>query len=121
MEKESFFVEIKDQLQAYVEDRLLLLRLQATEKAATISAALFISIIVAFIGLALFLIITFIAGYCLSKAVNSYPGGFGILGGMYLLCIFLLVYIHKKYLAKAIVDKVVKFSMQPKETFTNEV
>ena len=121
MEKEGFFVQIKDILEEYVDDRLLLLRLQATEKIAKASAAAFIAIAVIFISLVLFMIISFIAGYFLSKAVDSYPGGFGILAGIYILLIFLLLYLHKKYTAKIVSDKVVKFSFETKETFSHEV
>ena len=121
MEKESFFVEVKDMLEEYAEERLLLLKLQATEKAAKVSSALFVTVIVGFISLVLFMIISGIAGYYLSLAVNSLPGGFGILGGIYLLLILVLIFVHKKYTSKIIADKVVKFSLDSKDTFTHEV
>jgi len=121
MEKEGFFVEIKDMLEEYVEDRLLLIKMQATEKAAKVSAGAFIGILVGIISLLLLMIITFIAGYYLSQLVNSYPGGFAILGGIYLLIIFLLLFMHKRYTAKIVSDKVVKFSFDTKETFKNEI
>jgi vacuolar-type H+-ATPase subunit I/STV1 len=121
MEKEGFFVEVKDLVQEYVDDRLMLFKLQATEKAAKVSAVLFISIAVGFLSLILFMILTFIAGYYLSIAVDSFPGGFGILAGVYILIILLLVYLHKKFLSKKISDTVVKFSFDTKESFKNEV
>jgi uncharacterized membrane protein YoaK (UPF0700 family) len=67
------------------------------------------------------MIVSFIAGYYLSQLVDSYPGGFAILGVVYLLIIFLLLFIHKKYTAKIVSDKVVKFSFDNKETFKNEI
>ena len=121
MEKEGFFVQIKDILEEYVDDRLLLLRLQATEKAAKASAIAFIALAVTFISLIVFMIISFIAGYLLSKAVDSYPGGFGILAGIYILLIFLLLFVHKKYTAKMVTDKVIQFSLENKETISHEV
>ena len=121
MEKESFFVEIKDMLEEYAEDRLLLLKLQATEKAAKVSSTLFITLLVGFFSLIIFMIISFIAGYYLSLAVNSYPGGFAILGGIYILLVFLLLYIHKKFMAQVIADKVVQFSLDSQDTFSHEV
>jgi len=120
MEK-SFFADIKEQLEEYVEDRLLLLKLQATEKAAKASSVVVVIIAVLFLSLLVCMVITFIAGYYLSAAVGSYGGGFGILAGIYVLLIFLLVYIHKRYTGKMISDKVVKFSFENKETFTHEV
>ncbi len=121
MEKDGFFVQMKELLQEYVEDRLLLVRLQLTEKAAKVSSAVFISVAVGFVGLVLFMIISFIAGYYLSVLVNSYPGGFAILGGIYLLLIILLLVLHKKYTAKIVADSVVKFSLSSPETFNNEI
>lgn len=121
MEKDGFFVQVKDMVEEYVDDRLLLLKLQATEKAAKASSKLFLGVVITFISLVLFMIISFIAGYYLSQAVNSYPGGFGILAAIYVLLIFLLTYLHKKYTGKIIVDSIIKFSFDTKETWSNEV
>lgn len=121
MEKEGFFVETKEMVEEYVEDRLLLLKLQTTEKAAKASSFIFIALAVAFICLILFMIISFIIGYLLSQALNSYPAGFGILAVIYVLVIFLLLYLNKKFIAKKIADTVVKFSFDNKETFRNEI
>lgn len=117
MEKEGFFVETKEMVEEYVEDRLLLLKLQTTEKAAKVTSFIFIALAVAFVSLILFMILSFIAGYYLSQAVNSYPGGFGILAGIYILLILLLLYFNKKFIAKKIADIVVRFSFDNKQTF----
>jgi DMSO/TMAO reductase YedYZ heme-binding membrane subunit len=121
MQKEGFFVETKEMLEEYVEDRLLLLKLQTTEKAAKASSFIFIALAVTFICLILFMIISFIVGYALSQALGSYPAGFGILAGIYILLIFLLLYLNKRFISKKIADTVVKFSFDAKETFRNEV
>ena len=110
MEKEGFFVETKEMIEEYVEDRLLLLRMQTMEKVAKASSFIFIALAVSFICLILIMIISFIIGYSLSQAVGSYQAGFGILGGIYILLIFLLLYVNKKFIAKKIADAVVKFS-----------
>jgi DMSO/TMAO reductase YedYZ heme-binding membrane subunit len=112
MEKEGFFVETKEMIEEYVEDRILLLRLQLTEKAAKLTPFIFIALVVCFLLLILMLIITFIAGYYLSKAVNSYPAGFGILAAFYVLLIIVALYMHKKYFGKYLADKVVKLSFE---------
>lgn len=97
-----------------MEDRLLLVRLQVTEKAAEVSSMLFLWLGLMFMALLVFMIFSFVAGYYLSQAVGSYPGGFAILGAFYLLVMLLLVYLHKNYLSKKIADGVVKFSMKNK-------
>ena len=116
MEKEGFFVETKEMIEEYVEDRMLLLRLQLTEKAAKLTPFIFIAIVVCFLLLILVMIISFIAGYYLSKALNSYAAGFGILAGLYVLLIALALYMHKKIFSKYIADKVVKLSFQKNES-----
>ena len=121
MEKEGFFVQMKELMQEYVEDRLLLVKLQLTEKVAKASSMLFITLAVGFLSLLLFMIVSFIAGYLLSQAVDSYPVGFGILAAIYVVLIVLLLWVHKKYMAKIVADNVVKFSLQSKETFKNEI
>lgn len=117
MEKEGFFVETKEMIEEYVEDRLLMLRLQTTEKAAKASSFIFIALAVSFICLIVIMIISFIIGYSLSQAVGSYQAGFGILAAIYILLIFLLLYLNKKFIAKKIADTVIKFSFGNKETF----
>ncbi len=107
MEK-GFFVETKEMVEEYVEDHMLLLRLQLSEKAAKASSALFIGVVICFFLLILFMIISFIAGYYLSMAVGSYGGGFGILAGVYILLIFILIYMHRSYFSKYITNKVVQ-------------
>lgn len=121
MEKENFFVEMKDMIEEYAEDRIMLMKLQATEKVARISSSLFLGIMVGALSMVVFLIISFIAGYYLSMAVHSYPGGFAILGGIYILLILLVVYLHKKYMGKIVADKVVKFSFDNHENFSHAV
>lgn len=121
MKKEGFFVETKEMVEEYVEDRLLLLKLQTTEKAAKASSFIFIALAVSFLSLILLMVVTFIAGYYLSQLINSYAGGFGIVAGIYILLILLLLYFNKKFIAKKIADTVVKFSFDNKETFKNEI
>lgn len=117
MQQEGFFVETKEMVEQYVEDRLLLLKLQTTEKAAKASSFVFIALAVSFISLILIMIISFIIGFYLSQALGSYPAGFGILAAFYILLIFLLLYLNKRFIAKKIADTIVKFSFENKETF----
>lgn len=121
MEKEGFFVETKQMIEEYVEDRMLLLKLQLTEKAAKLSSVLFIAIIVGCMLLILFMMLSFVAGYYLSQAVGSYWGGFGILAAFYLIVIIILLYMHKTFLSKYIIDTVVKNSFNVKKTSENGV
>ncbi len=121
MEKEGFFVETKEMIEEYVDDRLLLVKLQLTEKAAKLSSMVFIAATVGFLLLILFMIVTFIAGFYLSQAVGSYWGGFGILALFYIVVIFTLLYMHKTFLSKYIIDKVIKNTFNVPKTTGNGV
>ena len=121
MEKEGCFVETKEMIEEYVEDRILLLKLQLTEKTAKLSSALFIALAVGFLVLILVMIVSFVAGYYLSQAVGSYWGGFGILAAFYIILILLLLYAHKRFLSSYIIDRVVKNSFEVKKTSENGV
>lgn len=121
MEKNGFFVQVKEMVEDYVDDRILLLKLQTIEKVAKMSSTLFLGAVIAFLSLILFMIISFIAGYYLSQAVNSYPGGFAILAAIYVVLILVFLYLHKKVTGKMIIDSVIKFSFDTKEKWTDEV
>lgn len=110
MEKDSFFIEVKEMVEEYAEDRIMLLKLQATEKVAKLSSSLFLGVVVGALALVVFLIISFIAGYYLSLLMHSYPAGFAILGCIYVVLMIVIILIHKKYTGKLVADKVVKFS-----------
>lgn len=115
METQNFFVEVKDLVEEYVDDRILLFKLQATEKAAKASSNAFLLIAAGSLCFILLMIVSFIAGYYLSQKTGSFIIGFGILAGIYFLLIILLIFVHKKYTGKIIADKVVQFSFENKE------
>ena len=107
-EKTTYFEEIQQLASKYVEDRLLLIKLQAAEKAARLSSSIIKAVILAVISFFILLIISFLAGYYLSVATGSYLYGFGILACIYLALFFLVIYTHKKYFNKYITDKVIE-------------
>ncbi len=55
----------------------------------------------------------------LKRAVGSYWGGFGILALFYIAVIFIMLYMHRSFLSKYIIDKVVKNSFNVKKTSEN--
>lgn len=107
-ERKNFFEETRELAAKYVDDRLLLIKLQAAEKAASFSSILFKAIA---IGVILFFIISitsFLFGYYLSIWLGSFFYGFGILLLIYIIMLLVILYVHKKYLHKLITDKMVE-------------
>jgi uncharacterized membrane protein YqjE len=115
IEKKNFFEETRDLATKYVDDRLLLIKLQAAEKAATFSSMLFKGIAVGILLFFILSIISFLVGYYLSIWTGSFLIGFGILAVIYILLLVGLLIAHKKYLHKKIVDKVIELSFRETE------
>ena len=107
-ERKNFFEETKELATKYVDDRLLLIKLQAAEKAATLSSLVFKFAVVGVICFFILAIISFLIGYYLSLWLCSYLFGFGILSALYLLILWWILYAHKKYLHQKITDKIVE-------------
>ena len=115
MEKQNFFTDFKDLAEEYFDDRILLYKLQLTEKAAKLSSVGFLMILIGFFGLIIFMILSFIGGYLLSSAVGSLIGGFAILAGIYMLFIVVLIIVHKKYTKKKVIDRIIQFSFEQED------
>ena len=114
-DKQTFFEETRNLVEGYVEDRILLFKLQTGEKAAKLVSSFYIMF---FIGLLLFiilLILTVIAGYFLAFLTNNFIIGFGIVAVIYVILIFIVYSMHKKFLGKRVMDSVIKLLFENKD------
>jgi pilus assembly protein TadC len=107
-ENPGFFAEVKDVTEKYIQDRLLLLKLEASEKVAGITSRVYIVLPLAFLLFFILALVTFLAGYYLSVWLGGYWIGFGIMLIIYVLAFFLIINLHKKRLKKFVADKVVE-------------
>jgi uncharacterized membrane protein YdjX (TVP38/TMEM64 family) len=106
-QKDDFFTESRKELEQYVQDRMLLLKLQATEKTAKLIAMLFSGLLVSLLGLFLLLFLSIMAGYYFETLTGSLYAGFGIVAAFYLL-LLVLVIVTRKWYAKKIIDSVIR-------------
>jgi len=104
--KEDFFTESRKELEQYVQDRMLLLKLQATEKTARLIAMLFSGLLVSLLSLFLLLFLSIMAGYYFATLTGSMYAGFGLVAAFYLL-LLILVIVTRKWYAKKIIDAVI--------------
>ena len=114
-EGNHFFSETKEQLEQYVQDRILLLKLQISEKTARMVAVLFTLLT---IGLLLFFVTLFLsmmAGFYFASLTGSFFTGFGIVAAFYLLTLILLI-VSRKWIQKKIMDKVITAFYAKNET-----
>ena len=102
----NYFTETRIALEQYVKDRILLLKLQASEKIARLVALLFTGFLMALLGFFVVLFLSMMAGFYLEAVTGSFFAGFGIIAGFYGL-LFLLLYFNRQSFSRMIIDKVI--------------
>lgn len=103
----DFFADSGKKLEQYVRDRIWLVQLQASEKAARLIAILFSLFLT---GLLVFFIIVFLsimAGYYFAGITGSLYAGFGIVGAWYVLLLVILILV-RKWFEKKIINIVIR-------------
>jgi uncharacterized membrane protein YdjX (TVP38/TMEM64 family) len=109
MEKEAdFFVESKRKIEEYVQDRILLLKLEMVEKTSKLVSMLFIGLLLTVLSFFILLFLSFMAGYYFAALTGSLYLGFGIVCGFYLLLLVFIILAGKKLLHKYITNTVIE-------------
>jgi hypothetical protein len=102
MEKNRFFTESRKELEQYLLDRLLLMKLQGTGRLARLVAVLFSVLVMAILAALIILFLSIMAGYYFADLTGSLYKGFGLVAGFYVLALVLLVMVRRKYEKKII-------------------
>ncbi len=89
--KEQFFAETKKEVQEYLEDKILLFRLQTVQKLSKLAAALFSAVLIAVLVFFIILFLSIMAGYYFSSLTHSYFLGFGIVTFIYVILLFVVL------------------------------
>ena len=119
-EKQTFFEETRNLVEGYVEDRILLFKLQTGEKIAKMVSSLYIMFIIGLLLFVILLILTVIAGYFLAFLTDNFIVGFGIVAVIYVILIFIVYSMHKKFLGRRVMNSVIKLIFENKDE-TNAV
>ncbi len=114
-EKETFFEEARHLVEDYMEDRILLLRLQAGEQVAKLVSSLYIMFAIGLLLFIILLILTVIAGYFLSALTGNFAVGFGIVIIIYVVAIFVLYFMHRSFLGKYVTNAIIKLMFDKKD------
>jgi hypothetical protein len=115
-ERKNFFEETRELATKYIDDRILLIKLQAAEKAAKFSSMLFKAVVVGIIFFFILSLISFLIGYYLSQWTGSFFYGFGILIVVYIVILWVILSAHKRYLHKKIVDKTIELFFKTEDS-----
>lgn len=106
MEKNRFFTESRKELEQYLLDRLLLMKLQGTGRLAKLVAVLFTILVMAILTVLVVLFLSIMAGYYFADLTGSLYKGFGLVAGFYVLVLVLLVLARRKY-EKRIINMII--------------
>jgi Putative Actinobacterial Holin-X, holin superfamily III len=104
----GLFSGIKAELEANIDARISLLKLEATEKIARLTGVISVVIVAGVCFLFMLLSISLMAGFYFSRLLNSDFYGFAIVAGFFFLTFIITVVMGRKKLATFIADKMVE-------------
>ena len=107
-EEANYFKDTKDKLKQYLQRRVLLLRLQATEEVSKIASVLITIIVITLVALFLVIFASITAGYWLADLTGSLTAGFGIVAIFYLVVFFFAIFFLKKILQNFFINKFIR-------------
>lgn len=107
-EEEHYFQETKHKIEEYIDKRMLLMRLQVTDKASHIASSLITAVILTVIALFVLMFASFAAGYWLAGVTGSLVKGFGIVALFYVFVFLCVMFILRKNLRNFLIDKFIK-------------
>ena len=106
-EEQDFFKDTKQKLQQYIQQRILLLRLEATEKVSRIASTIITSVLIVVVGLFLLVFASITAGFWLASITGSLIAGFGIVALFYLVVFLFIIIFLKKMLQNLFINKLI--------------
>lgn len=109
MEKEEpFFSESKKQVQQYIQDRILLIKLQAVEKTSQLAGKLFSVLIIGMLAFFILLFISIMAGYLFAEITGSLYVGFGIVSVVYIVLLVIMLKFRKTWIEKKVINEIIE-------------
>jgi hypothetical protein len=107
-EEQDFFKDTKQKLQQYIQQRILLLRLQATDKVSRIASTIITSVLIIVVGLFLLVFASITAGLWLASITGSLIAGFGIVALFYFVVFLFIIIFLKKMLQNLFINKLIR-------------
>jgi len=104
-EEVNYFKDTKDKVKQHLQQRIMLLRLQATEKISTVASTIITVVVVALIAVFLLIFISITAGYWLADVTGSLTAGFGIVALFYLVVFLFVAFFLRKILQNFFINK----------------
>lgn len=121
--KKDFFEETYGVFTEYVDDRMLLLKIQAAEKSGKLISAIIKMAVVALFIFFILLFVSIMSGYYFAELTGSMFYGFSIVAAIYIFLLLIFLLINQQFLSKRIMNTVIRifFERSAVETdLTNE-
>lgn len=109
-----YFEDLERRLRKYVSDRVELVKLEATDKAANLVAVAVIALVLAALFFFVLLFLSFMGGYYFSELTGSFFYGFGIITAFYVVLLTLLILFREKYIKPFLVNMLVRILLDKK-------
>ncbi len=104
-QEENYFQDTRSKLKQYVYKRILLLRLQAIEKASKLASAIITITVVVIVALFVLIFLSITAAYWLASLTGSIILGFGIVALFYLIAFVFVALFLRKMLQDFFINK----------------
>jgi len=106
-QEENFFKESRNRIEKYIQDRVLLFKMETVEKSSNVIAVLCASLAIAILSFFIVLFLSIMAAYFFAEITNSIYIGFGIVSAFYLIVLIVII-VKRKIVEKKIRNVIVK-------------
>lgn len=102
--EDNFFSESKDKLEGYINDRIMLIKLQAVEKTSRLAGVFFTIIILGLMAVFILLFLSLTLAAFLATILGSLYWGYGIVALFYIILAIVVVALRKKVIEKSMTN-----------------
>ena len=102
-----YFSESKKEIESYLENRALLIKMQSINTSSRLIAKLVVGMVLGLLGFCLVFFLSIMAGYFFADLTGSLYIGYGIVVFVYLL-FFLLVYWNRKKIGNVVSNSIIQ-------------
>ncbi|ULQ56511.1 phage holin family protein [Flavihumibacter rivuli] len=122
-EQQDYFSSLEGKFGEYLQNRLLLMKMQAAEKSSRLAGILVALLVLLLVGFFVLIFISIMAGYLFAELTGSLFYGFGIITAIYILLFILVLVFRKKYIEPLVTNTVIRVLFEKdedEETQNNE-
>ncbi len=110
--EDTFFSESKDKLEGYINDRIMLIKLQAVEKTSRLAGVFFTIIILGLMALFVLLFLSLTAAAFLASILGSLYWGYGIVALFYIILSIIILVSGKKMIQARLANSLVNILLE---------